>query len=222
MRLKKMKSLVVATGLLLAANNVSATGIPVVDSANLQQGIQQVLAWAHQYQQMLTQIRNMENNINALKDIDASQIGSRGLGYIYNNLDLIPYYSESWSSTLSNIKSSPEYTIARAQYPTSQQSQTNEYYDVVAQQEAAEQQFYTKSQARFNQISSLQTAINTASDPAAKADLKNRIAIEQANILASAEAFKTMQINMAKEKELAEKKAHVAFICNEFRREGCE
>ena len=41
-------------------------GIPVIDAANLAQAVQEVLAWAQQYQQMVQQLQQQRQQISAI------------------------------------------------------------------------------------------------------------------------------------------------------------
>ena len=212
---KKLLPIFVVLGLVFL-NTTKAAGIPVIDVAGIAQGVQQILAWREQYKQMTDQLKEATANVNALKDIDASQIGSRGLGEIYNNFDLIPYYSENWRSAVIKVKSSSEYKTSRANYPTSDVPEIDKYNDALAEKEAISRQFFTSSQKRFGQIGQLMSAINSAADPAAKADLSNRIAIERANVAASADAYQVIQRNVDIKIDQASIVRQEAFFCSQF------
>jgi type IV secretion system protein VirB5 len=88
--MKRIKGLMVTIVLLTSglASNAAHAGVPVIDVANLMQAIQEVIAWAGQQVQMVTQIKNQISQISN----QATQIeritGSRNLGQVFNNPQL--------------------------------------------------------------------------------------------------------------------------------------
>ena len=58
-----MKKQLLALGLgssLFISGQANATGIPVIDGANLVQAVQNVVAWGEQYNQMVNQIQTSQ------------------------------------------------------------------------------------------------------------------------------------------------------------------
>ena len=78
--MKSLKKLFGAFALFfgLAVGNSAHAGIPVIDAANLAQAIQQVTAWAQQYQQMVQQIQQMQQQIQ-------NTTGGRGFSALLND-----------------------------------------------------------------------------------------------------------------------------------------
>ena len=95
--MKALKKLLGAFALVfgLAAGNPAHAGIPVIDGANLAQAIQQVTAWAQQYQQMVEQIEQMQQAYNNLN-------GVRNMGSLVNNPVSRKYLPDDYQTILSN------------------------------------------------------------------------------------------------------------------------
>lgn len=72
-----IKKLISTLAFVVASFSANA-GIPVIDAANLANSVQQVMAWAQQYQQMTQQIEQLTAQINAVT-------GARNMGSILNN-----------------------------------------------------------------------------------------------------------------------------------------
>ena len=73
---KLLRILALVTGLF--SGGQAFAGIPVIDGANLAQAIQQVMAWAQQYQQMTQQIQQLQQQIESVT-------GSRGFSSALNS-----------------------------------------------------------------------------------------------------------------------------------------
>ena len=90
---KHIRSIALAAGL-LAGNGAYATGIPVIDAANLAQATQQVASWAQQLQQMAYQLQQLKQTYDSLS-------GIRGMAGLANNPALRKYLPSDWQQTLS-------------------------------------------------------------------------------------------------------------------------
>jgi type IV secretion system protein VirB5 len=73
--------LMVLTG---STAKTEASGIPVIDTANLVQSVLQALAWIQQFQQMHQQIVQADQQIHAI-------MGSRNMGSLLNPPMSTPY-----------------------------------------------------------------------------------------------------------------------------------
>lgn len=166
----------------LAAGNPAHAGIPVIDGANLAQAIQQVMAWAQQYQQMVEQIQQMQQAYNNLN-------GVRNMGSLVNNPVSRRYLPDDYQTILSNgvgqweaiRDAAKKFEIASTSLSAS--SDAARAFEQVAKQAAinragAEEAYRTASQ-RFSDIQVLLDRVNSAPDAKDIADLQGRIQAEQ-------------------------------------------
>lgn len=172
----------IALALGLAAGNPAHAGIPVIDGANLAQAIQQVVAWAEQYQQMVEQIQEMQRAYNNLS-------GIRNMGDLVNNPLARKYLPDEYQEILSNgvgqweaiRNAAKKFEIASTSLDAS--SDAAKAFEQVAKQAAlnragAEEAYKTASK-RFQDIQVLLDKVNAAPDAKDIADLQGRIQAEQ-------------------------------------------
>lgn len=168
-------------------------GIPVIDVANLAQAIQQVLAWAQQYEQMYQQIEQMRAQYQAIT-------GSRGMqgllpmtnamrNYLPSDyqelLDAVNATSETYTGLSGQVQS---ITAANAVLSNAQLgNMTPELRQVVeagrkaaAMLSAITHSAQQNSSERFASLQQLISKIGAAGDQKAIEDLQGRIGAEQA------------------------------------------
>jgi type IV secretion system protein VirB5 len=208
-----LAKLVLAFGLLASVN--AHAGIPVIDAANLAQSIQQVTAWAQQYEQMATQLQQQIQQYQQQITSYNSTMGSRGMG----TTSVIPSSSTlppDWSNALASIKSTSAYTTARAALPQSPDPATNAAFDQKAAGQAALTNFFAATNQRIQNASTLMGQINSASDPAAKNDLTNRLINEQNSIAADKQVLSVIKAKLEQDQETADVAARKSLMCQEF------
>ncbi|REE06535.1 type IV secretion system protein VirB5 [Paraburkholderia sp. BL27I4N3] len=161
---------------LCTAGTAHAQGVPTISPAELAQQMLQV-------QQLFQQIQNQEAQYQALT-------GNSSFGTIMNNVSLRNYLPEQWqniydqarSGGLSGISSSMR-TIEQQESMTGASTPGQQrYYDTLAANKAMNEQAYSATTARLNNIQSLMQQSNLTQDPAQKADLQNRMAAEEAMV----------------------------------------
>ena len=206
---KVLRTLALAAG--LAFGSSAHAGIPVIDGANLAQSIQQVLAWAQQYQQMAEQIQQAQQQLQQLETTYQSMTGSRGLGSLLANPGLPQYLPDEWktvyqtaagggysgiSGALSQILADEQLvgSVAAIEQQIMQRSR-----EAAATDKAVGLRAYDGAKARLTQIEALMGQINGTSDPKAIAELQARIGAEQAAI--NNEATKLQMIAMLQQAE---------------------
>lgn len=206
---KILRTLALAAG--FAFGSSAHAGIPVIDGANLAQSIQQVLAWAQQYQQMAEQIQQAQQQLQQLETTYQSMTGSRGLGSLLNNPGLPQYLPDEWktvyqsasgggysgiSGALSQILADEQLvgSVAAIEQQIMQRSR-----EAAATDKAIGLRAYDGAKARLTQIEVLMGQINGTSDPKAIAELQARIQAEQAAI--NNEATKLQMIAMLQQAE---------------------
>ncbi|RKE23899.1 type IV secretion system protein VirB5 [Paraburkholderia sp. BL23I1N1] len=175
-RLLRAGRVVAATFALCAASAVHAQGVPTISPAELAQQMVQV-------QQLFQQIQNQEAQYQALT-------GNSSFGNIMNDASLRNYLPEQWQNiydqakngSLSGISSSMR-TIEQQEGMTDASTPGQQrYYDTLAANKAMNEQAYSATTARLNNIKQLMQLSNATQDPAQKADLQNRMAAEEAMV----------------------------------------
>lgn len=188
--MKTLTKMAAAGALALAAHSAQAI-TPVIDAAVLTQAIQQVQAWAQQYQQMSAQI-------SQLRQTQASMTGDRGMAGLLGNQNRT-YLPSNWNAAMTTLNSagtsygqlaSAAQQIKQAQSVLSQQEtsrlspQMQQYLEqtrnLAASQQAIGQSAYNTAAQRVNTLQALTNALNGQTDPKAVMDLQARIASEQA------------------------------------------
>jgi type IV secretion system protein VirB5 len=175
-RLIRPGGVAVAALALCAASAVYAQGVPTISPAELAQQMLQV-------QQLFQQIKNQEAQYQALT-------GNSSFGTVMNDASLRNYLPEQWqniydqarSGGLSGISSSMR-TIEQQESMTGASTPGQQrYYDTLAANKAMNEQAYSATTARLNNIRQLMQLSNATQDPAQKADLQNRMAAEEAMV----------------------------------------
>lgn len=175
-------------------------GIPVIDAANLMQSIQQVIAWAQQYQQMAQQYQQQVQQYQSVT-------GVRNLGDILNNPALRNVVDPNFLNMMQSIQTMGQGGLSGAAQVIRNASLIYNCADRVgenrrtcesflslnAQTMANQQNALNLMTQRIGQIQGLQSRINTTGDPKAIAELQARISAEQAQIANDANRVAVMQ-----------------------------
>lgn len=151
-----------------------------------------------------------------------STIGSRGLGSIFNDPKIKSILPRDWNSVLTTIKGTPEFSSERAKFPTLTDSpKKNALFDSMASERATMSIFYQKTNDRIEQAQSLMGQIDSASDPAAKADLQARLISEQNAIASNSQLLTVLKSKQKQELESANQDAIKEMRCKDFKRPNC-
>lgn len=186
---------------ILNAHNVHAQGIPVIDSANLAQAIQQVTAWSQQYQQMQQQlnnasgIRNMGNMAQTVRiylPLEYQQMLNQGIGA----WEAIYSAARIFDMSLSRLASSSD--ASQAMIAIAQQAAINR---------AAAEEAYRTAGNRFEAIQSLMNRINAAPDDKDIQDLQARIQAEQVMMQNETNRLHTLSLLAQAQRDLAMQQA---------------
>jgi type IV secretion system protein VirB5 len=169
----------------LGSASVANAGIPVIDGANLANSVQQVIAWGKQFQQMREQYTHMQQQFESMN-------GSRGIAGLLNNPQLYNYLPQNFQSVLSadgsgGINASALMTQLQVQTigdtGLNPGSAAGKLFQNSQNQNAVFRMLgergYSAMNQRLNQLSSLTSRIDSATDPKAIADLQARISAEQ-------------------------------------------
>lgn len=193
--------------------------IPVTDiehiTTSVTNQVESISKWAMQFNQLQQQITQYQQQYSAIT-------GSRGMGALLDNSALKAALPADWQQVLTDVKKTSAYITERGKYPTfSNAPKANAMYDVVASQNAIMSDLYGKANSRLSLIQSLTAQIDSANDPAAKADLANRLISEQNAIQANQNLVTILQSKQKQELETAAQQATQEHTCKEFKRPSC-
>lgn len=193
--------------------------IPVTDIAHITTSVtnqvESISKWAMQFNQLQQQITQYQQQYSAIT-------GSRGMGALLDNSALKAALPADWQQVLTDVKKTSAYVTERGKYPTfGNLPKTNAMYDVIASQNAVMSDLYGKANNRLSLIQSLTAQIDSANDPAAKADLANRLINEQNAIQANQNLVTILQSKQKQELEVASQAAVKELSCKDFKRSGC-
>lgn len=217
----KYKKIVLAIALsagMYFGTSALASGIPTVDAAAIAQMVQQLT----QMQQMYSNMEQYNTAVNTLQNFT----GTRGLGLVDYNLNLRSLIPTSARSRLNGIMNgtSSLSSLGRDIFNRLKLGDACSNLDgevkqncLKAREFEAEQQAVLEEAAntanqRLQNIESLMSRINTATDAKSIADLSARIQAEQVALQSSQLAAQFQQTQMNKQNELvrqqAEREAH--------------
>lgn len=189
-----MKIKAVALGAMLAIGSSAilapthASGIPVIDVANLQQTIAQ-------YMNMIQQLRTLHSQLQQAKQQYEAITGSRGMGGLARTAD--NYIPSDWRGTLAQMQGGQIGQIAE-QIKSSASHLSNPYYVSVdgqvketldgrmtdaANAQARNAHVFDQTKARQQRLNDLANRIDGAADAKAIADLQARIAAENGMLM---------------------------------------
>jgi len=173
----------------LLAGHTAQAGIPVIDGANLAQSIQQVWAWAQQYQQMIDQIQNQVEQIRQLEQQLESMNGIRNMGDLVNNPASRNYLPADYATMLnSGVSGWASIAAAAKRFDESlstldPSSDTAKDFQALRKQaainRASAEAAYNAASQRFNDIQVLLNKVNAAPQAKDIADLQARLMAEQ-------------------------------------------
>lgn len=200
-----------------------AGGIPVIDASNLAQQIEQVVAWGKQYEQMMQQIQNLQQQIT-------NSTGSRGFSSVLNSpafqqarrmlpqdaqtlLDLAANGSYgNLANSINTIKQATT-TLNSGSFSSAHASdQWAADLNRAASNKALSMEAYNSAQQRLSNLESLMSQISTTEDPKAIGELQARIATEQGLIQNEQAKIQAMTMLVAAEKQIAEMQARETSI----------
>ena len=189
------------------AVNTYAQGIPVISVAELAQDVVMAGQLEQQVQTMEQQYTTMTTQLNALT-------GNRGLGQILDSPSLRSYLPDQWQSIYDQTKggqlsgiSSAATQIESEEGMTASTPGQQRYNDTLAANKAMSMQAYQANISRLQNIKSLMQQSDATQDPAAKADLQNRLQSENAMIQNEQTRLNLMgQLQQAEEKLAVEQR----------------
>lgn len=196
-------------GLLIAGSvafsqDAFAQGIPVISVSELAQD--------------LLVVENLKSQLVSMKTQLTALTGNRSLGQIMNNPTLVNYLPSQWQSVYSQVKSGQLQGLSSAatqimsdEGMTSNTTSQARYNQTLASNKAMTMAAYQASADRLTNIQSLMQQSDLTEDPAAKADLQNRLSAENAMIQNEQTRLSLMQHLQDQEAQLAAKQNGESF-----------
>lgn len=180
-------STAITLSLLTSAHNASS--MPVFDAASFAQAVKQVQAWKLQYEQMTSQIKQLQSQHDALT-------GSRGLGNILDNPQLRATVPADAAQTFDALRSlgtngmtAQAVSIRQASKIYDCENRTGVDFSTCkaflnnsAQADAFQQNAMVRLNQRMGQIDGLRGQINSTNDPKSIAELTARLVAESAQV----------------------------------------
>jgi type IV secretion system protein VirB5 len=204
--MKKLRSFFLSIICVFAVSSAHA-GIPVIDAAAIGN--------------LVTTYKQLMQEYNMITKQYQSTTGSRGMAGLLTNPAVKSQLPPDWQNVMANIKSTGAYTIERNKLPTSRDPSINAVYDNVAVNNATMADFFKRANSRMEQVSQLQASIDSADDPAAKADLQNRMLSEQNSIAGTNQLLTILKEKQAQDLSDARSAASRNRMCSEFGNSGC-
>ncbi|MDH4078892.1 MAG: type IV secretion system protein [Nitrospira sp.] len=214
--MSRVKNVWVAMALVLtiitgSTAKTDASGIPVIDTANLVQSVLQAIAWIQQFQQMQQQILQADQQIHAI-------MGSRNMGSLLNNLTLAGVVPSDVNAVYHAIRSGGVQGLtAAAQIIRNNrmiyncQGKTGDALRIcqnMLNQTPQSQAYYANTyqmlMGRMQQIRALTTRINQTEDAKEILELNGRIAAEQAQVSNDTNRIMTMKSMIEAEEKAAQ------------------
>ncbi|MDO8770855.1 MAG: type IV secretion system protein [Burkholderiaceae bacterium] len=185
MQIKKLVSVMAMAGV-FCVTSVHATGIPVIDVANLANSISQVIAWGGQSGQMVEQIQQYAQQIQQMQNMTTKFDAARNLGTILNNpaiRSMLPPEMQNANQILSsaisgNQQAAVNSILAAYSIPVTANPQLGQGSALMI---SNMQSVLASGQARQVQLDQLASRVDSSPDAKSSLDLLNRNVIESAN-----------------------------------------
>jgi type IV secretion system protein VirB5 len=179
---KALLSVIAATFVISGAGPATASGIPVIDVANLEQAVQQLIHWQKQIKAMRDQFEQAEKQYSSLT-------GVRGFGQVLMNPALQSYLPPDLAKTYSAVMRGDLSTAAKGLRKEAQiyncedrtgasRTQCQAYLNKPFEEKAAALQAYDTATAKLQQINGLMDQIQRTTDPKGIAELQARLSGE--------------------------------------------
>jgi type IV secretion system protein VirB5 len=215
-----LAALLAVTMLVAGSLPARASGIPVVDVANLAQSVMQVLSWMQQIQDMSWQLQRQKQQLEAIT-------GSRNMGSLLHNLGLMGIVPYDASLVYESIRRGGINGLSQAarvlRHNRMLYNCANKTGDALRichnilnqspQNLANIDGAYQLLLKRAEQIRDLTTSVNAAQDEKASLDLIARIGAEQAAVSNQTNQLLTLKM-MAEETKEAARQEHMEYILN--------
>lgn len=226
--MRKARSVVTAlvTCILMFSASSARAGIPVIDVAALVQAISQVLAWAEQYQQMVTTIKNWQTQYKQMVLDYKAITGARNLGDVLYHpwlsnvvpADVKTLYQGVTTGGYAGLTAAAKATrnllilYDCGNLPPAARKVCEAELSVGAQIKTAQNQAFSAVTGRTSQIEQLMGVVNDTRDPKALGEVQARLMAEQALVQNDANRIQLMLAMGEEEARAAEQRAREYWV----------
>lgn len=218
MKIKLNQTLVavLTSAVLFTSTHSNASGIPTVDGAAIAQGVQnmvmdmanqaeQMAEWVKQYENMLTQIKHLEDQLKQQKAHYEAITKARGVGKVDAVLDAINNAPDEWADIYATVqKIDPTATLKKIEIDPNKEVKDAELLRIQAEED------YNQISAVLKDLTNIYNTVKNGEvkDQKDAADLANRIMLNTARVTTIAAQYDIMQKQFEQEQRLQEQAQH--------------
>lgn len=209
-----LKPTLLALSLAITAPNLAlASGIPTVDAAGIATTIAENLKTLEQLKEQLDAAKEQ---IEQAKDFARNEIrrfeGNWNLGDLISNDDFLRTLPKQAKDILIGNSNSFDMGSLRNKYGLSSDNpQTQRSYDALMKYTERMNDVYQNTLKRIKNLEKIKNLADSASTPAQKQDVANKLALEQLSFNQEQEALKQMEVAIKTQEKLARDKAKLEF-----------
>ena len=200
---KLFKPTLIALSLAFTAPNIAlAGGIPTVDTAGIATTISENLKTLEQLKSQLDAINQQIDQAKQFANDTKNRFeGNWNLGDLISNDDFLRTLPKDAKDILIGKSNSFNLDSLRNKYGlSSENAQTQKSYDALMKYAERTKTVYDNTLKRIKNLDQIKKLANAADTPAKKADVANKLALEQLNFTQEQQALKQMETAIAAQK----------------------
>ena len=204
-----LKPTLLALSLAIAAPNLAlASGIPTVDAAGIATTIAENLKTLEQLKEQLDAInKQIEQAKQFANETKRRFEGNWNLGDLISNDDFLRTLPKEAADILIGSANALEINKLREEYGLiSDNKQTQKSYDALIKYAERTKSVYINTYNRIQNLEQIKTLADAATTPAQKADIANKLALEQLRFSQEQQALKQMEEAIKTQEKLARDK----------------
>lgn len=206
---KLFKPTLIALSLAFTAPNIAlAGGIPTVDTAGIATTISENLKTLEQLKSQLDAINQQIDQAKQFANDTKNRFeGNWNLGDLISNDDFLRTLPKDAKDILIGKSNSFNLDSLRNKYGlSSENAQTQKSYDALMKYAERTKTVYDNTLKRIKNLDQIKKLANAADTPAKKADVANKLALEQLNFTQEQQALKQMETAIAAQKDIDQEK----------------
>lgn len=206
---KLFKPTLIALSLAFTAPNIAlAGGIPTVDAAGIATTISENLKTLEQLKSQLDAINQQIDQARQFANDTKNRFeGNWNLGNLISNDDFLRSLPKEAKDVLIGNSNSFNLDNLRRKYGlSSDNAQTQKSYDALMKYAERTKTVYDNTLKRIKNLDQIKKLANAADTPAKKADVANKLALEQLNFTQEQQALKQMETAIAAQKDIDQEK----------------
>ncbi|OBX79630.1 MULTISPECIES: type IV secretion system protein [Haemophilus] len=211
---KLFKSTLIALSLAFTAPNIAlAGGIPTVDAAGIETTISENLKTLEQLKSQLDAINQQIDQAKQFANDTKNRFeGNWNLGDLISNDDFLRTLPKDAKDILIGKSNSFNLDNLRRKYGlSSDNAQTQKSYDALMKYAERTKTVYDNTLKRIKNLDQIKKLANAADTPAKKADVANKLALEQLNFTQEQQALKQMEEAIKAQENLERDRAKLDF-----------